>query len=214
MKLRIELKNGMGVWLVLAAALLLAAAIWTAAVWGRSLTRAAASAGAQLLGADAQLLGTDAQLLGTDARSAASAAGVELATSDPLAATHQSIVERVIPAKVGGSASSASGKADAPVDFFDFGAIGSKAVVQHDFLLINRGSGPLNITRAYTTCGCTTAQISSAVIPAGKAARVTLTFDAGYHMTAGQTVRRGLVLETDDPDRPEMEIWVQAAVGR
>jgi hypothetical protein len=43
-------------------------------------------------------------------------------------------------------------------------------------------------------------------------ASVTLTFDAGYHDTAGQTVRRGLIIENNDPRQSQAEIWVQAAV--
>lgn len=99
-------------------------------------------------------------------------------------------------------------------DFYNFGAIDARAVVSHDFLVVNRGDAPLVIRRAYTTCGCTTAEISASVIPPGKAARATIIFDAGFHNTSGQTVRRGLVIETNDAERPQIEIWVQAAVGK
>jgi hypothetical protein len=106
----------------------------------------------------------------------------------------------------------AAAAATLPNDFYDFGAIAAQAVVRHDFLVINRGSAPLEIRRAYTTCGCTSADLSAQRIPPGKAALATVIFDAGFHPVAGQTVRRGLILETNDPDHPELEIWVQAAV--
>lgn len=99
-------------------------------------------------------------------------------------------------------------------DFYDFGALGPRDVASREFLLTNAGADPLVITRAYTTCGCTAGEISAAVIPPGKAARVKVTFDAGLHPTPGQTVRRGLILETNDPDRPQLEIWVQATVRK
>lgn len=99
-------------------------------------------------------------------------------------------------------------------NFYDFGMVATRAVVSRDFLLVNRGSAPLLIRRAYTTCGCTSAALTATIIPPGKASRATITFNAGYHPVSGQTVRRGLILETNDPDRPEVEIWVQAAVGR
>ena len=70
----------------------------------------------------------------------------------------------------------------------------------------------LTISRAYTTCGCTKAEFTSSIIPAGKVAIVTLVFDAGFHDVRGQTVRRGLIIENNDPDWPTVEIWAQASV--
>ena len=63
-------------------------------------------------------------------------------------------------------------------------------------------------------CGCTAAEISADVIPPGKAVTIELVYDAGFHDTAGQTVRRGLIIESNDPDQPQAEIWVQADVAQ
>lgn len=95
---------------------------------------------------------------------------------------------------------------------YNFGSIGPTDVVERKFVIFNTGDAPLTISRAYTTCGCTTANISASVIPPGKVAEVTLTFDAGFHDTAGQTVRRGLIIENNDPRQPQAEYWVQASV--
>jgi hypothetical protein len=38
-------------------------------------------------------------------------------------------------------------------------------------------------------------------------------FDAGFHDSAGQTVRRGVILETNDPEQPQVEMWIQADVA-
>lgn len=95
---------------------------------------------------------------------------------------------------------------------YDFGEIGPTDVVQRTFVIRNDGEAPLTISRAYTTCGCTTAEISASVIPPGKVATVELVFDAGFHDTAGQTIRRGVIIENNDPDFPQAEIWVQVAV--
>ncbi|MFO7663248.1 MAG: DUF1573 domain-containing protein [Chloroflexota bacterium] len=100
-----------------------------------------------------------------------------------------------------------------PEKFFDFGRIGAQDIVSHTFLVRNSGEAPLTISHAYTTCGCTTAEISADVIPPGKAVTVDLRFDAGFHDSAGQTVRRGIILESNDPDQPLAEIWVQADVA-
>ena len=96
---------------------------------------------------------------------------------------------------------------------YDFGSIGPADVVERTFVIFNTGNAPLTISRAYTTCGCTTADITARSIPPGKVAAVTLTFDAGYHDAAGQTVRRGLIIENNDPRQSQAEIWIQASVS-
>lgn len=97
-------------------------------------------------------------------------------------------------------------------DFFDFKQVGATEVVEHEFVIANEGDAPLTISRAFTTCACTTADFTATIIPPGKIAIVTLTFDAGFHDARGQTVRRGVIIESNDPANPQMEIWTQAAV--
>jgi hypothetical protein len=41
---------------------------------------------------------------------------------------------------------------------------------------------------------------------------MTVHFDAKVHPLSGQTVRRGVMLETNDPHNPELEFWIQAAI--
>ena len=109
-------------------------------------------------------------------------------------------------------ASGGSPSASLPETFFDFGSIPASGAVQHDFLLRNQGDAPLLIRQAYTTCGCTIADFSASVIPPGKASRVTVSFDPGFHPMGGLTVRRGLIIESNDPLHPQVEIWIQASV--
>jgi hypothetical protein len=100
-------------------------------------------------------------------------------------------------------------------DFYDFGVIGPTDVVTYQFAIFNQGEAPLTISRVYTTCGCTTADFTATVIPPGKVSLMTLTFDAGFHGdVAGQTVRRGVIIENNDPNKSQTEIWVQATVAR
>jgi hypothetical protein len=100
-----------------------------------------------------------------------------------------------------------------PETRYDFGRIGPQDVVERTFILRNNGEAPLTISRAYTTCGCTTAEFSASIIPPGKVATVKVIFDAGFHDTAGQTVRRGIIIENNDPNQSQAEIWIQAAVN-
>lgn len=100
-----------------------------------------------------------------------------------------------------------------PVAEYDFGMVDAQAVVEHVFYLVNGGTQDLMVERAYTTCGCTSAELSTAVIPPGKAGRLIVRFDAETHAGSSLTVRRGLVIETNDPTQPQAEIWIQASIG-
>ncbi len=99
-------------------------------------------------------------------------------------------------------------------DFNNLGSIGPTEVVTYDFAITNLGEAPLTIHRAYTTCGCTTAEFTATVIPPGKVSVITMILDAGFHDVRGQTVRRGIIIENNDPKNPQVEIWAQAAVRR
>lgn len=101
-----------------------------------------------------------------------------------------------------------------PSTYFDFGVVGPTAIVKREFLVRNEGDAPLTISRAYTTCGCTVADFSARVVPPGKAALVTLIFNAGFHDVRGQVVKRGIIIENNDRDASTAEIWVRAAVRR
>jgi hypothetical protein len=96
--------------------------------------------------------------------------------------------------------------------FHDFGSIGPTDVVTHDFVIANHGDAPLTIHRAYTTCGCTTAEFTSTIIPPGKVVIMTLILDAGFHDVSGQTVRRGVIIENNDPNNSQIEIWSEGSV--
>jgi len=96
--------------------------------------------------------------------------------------------------------------------YFDFGTLGPADVVTREFVIANVGEAPLTISRAYTTCGCTTADFTSVIIPPGKVSIMTLTFDTGFHDISGQTVRRGVIIENNDPGNSSAEIWVQVSV--
>ena len=96
--------------------------------------------------------------------------------------------------------------------FFDFGEVNAHMVLRRTFVIANTGQSALIIERAYTTCGCTMADFTATEIPPGKVVLMTLQFDPGFHEMRGTTVRRGVLIETNDPNHPIQEIWVQASV--
>ena len=96
--------------------------------------------------------------------------------------------------------------------YYDFGVINSTRTLTHIFIIANSGKSSLVIQRAYTTCGCTVADITATEIPPGKVVLMTVQFDTSYHDMRGTTVRRGVVIETNDPLHPTQEIWIQASI--
>jgi hypothetical protein len=103
-------------------------------------------------------------------------------------------------------------KLEIPQDYWSFGQVGPKDVVDHTFVLKNTGETPLTISRIYTTCGCTTAELTARVIPPGKIALLRLIFDVGFHDARGQQVQRGVIIENNDPAHSQAEVWVDASV--
>jgi hypothetical protein len=94
--------------------------------------------------------------------------------------------------------------------YHDFGTVPLNKKVDWIFAVANNGNAPLVISRAYTTCECTSATFSAAVVPPGKVSLVSVTFDPSLHGYPGATVRRGIIFDTDDPDHPQAELWIQA----
>lgn len=150
-------------------------------------------------------------------RRAASIAPAEVVFTDPMWAMHAGMQEMssmmggTIPTQTDATEGSAP-LAEMAVRYFDFGSLAGSDEVSHSFLLANRGDAPLVVTHAYATCGCTNAKISAAVIPPGKAGLVTVFFTPMMSTGGSQAIRRGVILETNDPLNPQIEIWVQAAL--
>jgi hypothetical protein len=100
---------------------------------------------------------------------------------------------------------------DMPSISQDFGRIYEQWDVTHVFALQNTGDADLQISNLVTSCGCTTAELSSNVIPPGQRADLTVTFDANYHETHGE-VTRLVWFATNDPSQPWVEVRIAADV--
>lgn len=98
-----------------------------------------------------------------------------------------------------------------PLATWDWGTIPATPPVVQTFPIQNTGDKPLLITNVVTSCGCTTAHLSSSVIPAGQRADLVVTFDPNFHATSGP-VTRLVWLETNDPDQPVVELRIDANV--
>jgi hypothetical protein len=100
---------------------------------------------------------------------------------------------------------------DLPSTNHDFGLIPKHPDVAHVFAIQNTGTVDLHIENLVTSCGCTTAELSSSSIPPGQRADLTVTFDPDYHLTQGPVVRL-VWFATDDPTQPWAELRITADV--
>lgn len=119
---------------------------------------------------------------------------------------------------------------------YDFGTISmKKGVVSRDFLLENKGPDPIFISKAYTSCMCTTAllfdkegrrlgtfgmpghggasSIARVTVPAKETITLRAVFDPAAHGPSGVGLAdRGIYLETNSKEQPKVEISFTAQV--
>jgi alpha-D-ribose 1-methylphosphonate 5-triphosphate diphosphatase PhnM len=83
--------------------------------------------------------------------------------------------------------------------------------VAHVFAVQNTGTIDLKISNLVTSCGCTTAELSSRVIPPGQRADLIVTYDPDFHTAEGPVVRL-VWFATNDPAQPWAEVRITADV--
>ena len=176
-----------------------------------------------MVGITVLILGGVALLSWTASRSAApveSVAAVDSTSLLPLAAPVNPIVgghdmtnmpdnSKIHPRTV--AAGEPQPNVDLPLLRWDWGIIPAIPAVAQTFPIQNTGDQPLLITSVVTSCGCTTASLSSSVIPPGQRADLKVVFDPNFHETVGP-VTRLIWLQTNDPDLPLVEIRLDADV--
>jgi Protein of unknown function (DUF1573) len=94
---------------------------------------------------------------------------------------------------------------------YDWGIIPKAPPVTHIFAVQNTGTADLVLSNMVTSCGCTTSQLSSSVIPPGQRADLTITFNPSFHKVEGD-VTRLVWFGTNDPTQPWVEVKLTANV--
>lgn len=100
---------------------------------------------------------------------------------------------------------------DMPSASYDFGRVSTTGDVVHIFAVQNTGTADLVISNLVTSCGCTTAELSSSVIPPGQRADLNVIFDPDFHEVRGE-VTRLVWFATNDPTQPWVEVRITADV--
>jgi hypothetical protein len=86
-----------------------------------------------------------------------------------------------------------------PVPQFDFGTVPAGTVVEHDFVLENRGTAAVRVLKVRSSCGCTAGQVAAAAIAPGEQTSVHVRFD-----TTGRSGRQNkdVFITSDAPTEP------------
>jgi hypothetical protein len=95
---------------------------------------------------------------------------------------------------------------------FDFGTIPNTGPVSRTFQVRNVGRGELEISGVSTSCGCTTAEVSTRRLPPGAASDLTVTYDPQVHDGETGQFMRVVYVRSDDPDTPEASLTVRVTV--
>ncbi len=95
---------------------------------------------------------------------------------------------------------------------FDFGTIPNTDPVSQVFQIRNVGRGRLEINGVSTSCGCTTAEISSHSLAPGEATDLRVTYDPLAHNGATGDFTRLVYIRSNDPDTPEASLTIQVTV--
>lgn len=105
---------------------------------------------------------------------------------------------------------------DVPVAF-DWGSVVKGERAKADIPVRNLGDRPLTVQAVSTSCGCTTAKLSSMTIPPGGEARLHVEYDSGAHKTDLGLMERFVFIASDDPDeedtRIKFTVFVKAPPG-
>ena len=91
----------------------------------------------------------------------------------------------------------------------DFGAVYPDSVIQHSFVLTNRGSRLVNITKVNATCGCTKALMATNQIAAGKTAELNVVIN--FKGRRGHLLK-SIYVDTDDPGTSSLRLEVKGTV--
>jgi hypothetical protein len=90
----------------------------------------------------------------------------------------------------------------------DLGRVVRGQTVEGTFVVRNLGAGTLHLLEVKPTCSCTVASYDEAIAP-GQVGRITAKLST---KDMRGPVDRGLNVTTDDPDQPQVPLWIHADV--
>lgn len=101
-------------------------------------------------------------------------------------------------------------KIELPTDRYDMGVIENYEIAVQKMPVYNRGTAPLKITRVSTSCGCTSGEMETSVIPPGGEGNLIIRVDPAR--IPGFFAEKVLTLYTNDPTNPSPSLHVATHV--
>ncbi len=107
-------------------------------------------------------------------------------------------------------AQKATPKISAQESEFNFGTVAEGQIVEHNFVVTNKGGENLEITGVGASCGCTAAKPEKNVVKAGESTKINVKFNS--------TGRRGpqkkyIYVKSNDPEKTELRLLLFGTVG-
>lgn len=93
---------------------------------------------------------------------------------------------------------------------WDFGDVPKGAKVDHNFVLKNTGTDPLDIPKVRSACGCSTAPLLKNRLEPGEATDLVLTFSTGNYRGK---LQKTLTVLSSDPNNQEVKLTFTATVN-
>jgi hypothetical protein len=95
---------------------------------------------------------------------------------------------------------------------YDFGPVVKGEIATAELSVTNSGSAPLVIEAVSTSCGCTTATLSTMIIDPGQEAILSVAYDTAAHESDMGLMERTVFLATNDQANEDVMIRFTALV--
>ncbi len=92
---------------------------------------------------------------------------------------------------------------------YNFGTALSGPPLRHVFTIKNVGSGPLEITKVATSCGCTAAKPSKTILAPGEISTLEASVDTHFEQGHSLSV---VTLGTNDPAAPSLQLKIEGVI--
>lgn len=92
------------------------------------------------------------------------------------------------------------------METYDLGTAVKGEVAVADLPVRNLGDAPLKVEAIATSCGCTTAKLSSMTIPPGGEATLHVEYDSNAHEADLGEIERFVFISSNDPDESDKRI--------
>lgn len=103
----------------------------------------------------------------------------------------------------------AAPKIDFDTDRVDIGKVDAAVEVPCKFVIFNRGTAPLHITKAKSECGCTATDFKGCLLKPGSSTPLNIIVDTTLKQGP---VTKDMVVYSDDPDRPIARLYISMDV--